>query len=69
MGGLSILDHPPEFNMDMQAQIPAAFIVVHNFICEHDPAEILKFKDILDDLPAIDVFGALVEGPPNQAEQ
>ena len=55
--------------MDVQAQIPAALIAVHNFIREHDPEEILEFKDILEDLPAIDEFGDLAEGPPNQAEQ
>ncbi|RDX49206.1 hypothetical protein OH76DRAFT_1350943, partial [Lentinus brumalis] len=64
-----ILDRPSEFDMDVQAQIPAGLVGVHNFIREHDPQEILDFKDILDDVPAIDGYGDLAEGPPTQAEQ
>ena len=52
------------FRSDVQAQIPVIFIVVHNFIHKHDPEEILKFIDILEDLPAINEFGDLVKGHP-----
>ena len=29
----------PEYNMNIQAQIPTALCAIHNFICENDPQE------------------------------
>jgi hypothetical protein len=39
----------PEFNPHLQAQIPAAACVIHNFIRVHDPADQLEAEDELDD--------------------
>lgn len=55
--------------MDIQAQIPPALTAVHNFIRKHDPQEILEFQDILNDVPAMDSFGDLAQGPAEQAER
>ena len=29
----------PEYNLMVQAYIPSALCVIHNFICHHDPGE------------------------------
>jgi hypothetical protein len=29
----------PEYNIDIQVQIPTALCAIHNFICKHDPNE------------------------------
>lgn len=64
-----ILDRPAQFDMDVQAQIPIALVAVHNFIREHDPEEIADFKDILEDLPNLNDFGDLAEGPATRQER
>ena len=55
--------------MNIQAQIPPALVAVHNFIRVNDHDEIMDFKDILDDIPDVDEFGDLAEGPTGQAER
>ena len=40
-----ILQLPPEYNMRIQAQVPAALAALHNFIRQYDPEEIRMFKD------------------------
>ena len=40
-----ILRLPPEYNMRIQAQIPAALAALHNFIRQYDPEEIRFFED------------------------
>ena len=34
--------------MDYQTRIPAALVVIHNFICIHDPDELDSFLDAVD---------------------
>jgi hypothetical protein len=41
----AILTRPPEYDMDIQARVPAAMAALHNFILEHDSIE---WDDILD---------------------
>jgi len=36
----------PQYDMTIQARIPPALCVLHNFICRHDPSDI---EDYLDD--------------------
>jgi hypothetical protein len=66
---LSILDRPPQFDMSVQARIPASLAAVHNFIRKHDPQEIHNFSDILDDIPDEEEFGELADGPSSRAER
>jgi hypothetical protein len=40
-----ILRNPPEYNMAIQALIPPALAVLHNFIQQYDPEEIHEFDD------------------------
>ena len=40
-----ILQLPPEYNMRIQAQVPAALAALHNFIWQYDPEEIRMFED------------------------
>lgn len=55
--------------MATQAHIPAALAAVHNFIRLHDADKIQDFADILQDLPIVDDFGDLGEGPAMWAER
>jgi hypothetical protein len=55
--------------MSIQAQIPPALAATHNFIRIHDEMEIFDFGDILDDVPSIDNYGALSDGPACQSER
>ncbi|KAJ7182312.1 hypothetical protein C8R43DRAFT_1144087, partial [Mycena crocata] len=36
----SILTRPPHYNMEVQAKIPSALVALHNFILEHDTADL-----------------------------
>jgi hypothetical protein len=63
----TVLLLPPEYNMDIQAQIPPALCAIHNFIRRHDPDEL---QDVIDDLSdeddGGDIFvGELACGPPD----
>jgi hypothetical protein len=40
-----ILQLPPEYDMSVQAQLPAALAALHNFIRQYDPGEIRMFED------------------------
>lgn len=35
-----ILNHPPQFDMSIQARVPPACAALHNFIMDHDPDDI-----------------------------
>ena len=65
---IRILDQPLEFDVNIQVQTPPALVAVYNFIWVYDPDEIINFKDILNDVPDVDVFGDLAEGLTGQAE-
>lgn len=41
----------PEYNLDIQAQIPTALCAIHNFIRQHEPEEL---PAIVDNLPESD---------------
>jgi hypothetical protein len=62
-----ILTIPPEFSMAIQARIPPALCVVHNFIRIHDPDEIHDFK-IHDEHVDIEPHGELAPGPAGRQE-
>lgn len=47
----TILVHPPEYSMEIQARIPPALAATHNFIREHDPDEIFEFQEAFDPRP------------------
>jgi hypothetical protein len=66
----SILNVAPQFDMAIQARIPAALAAIHNFIIDHDPEELttLDHSDI-DDLQSGAHFGSLAEGPASRAER
>ncbi|KAF7318629.1 putative transposase [Mycena chlorophos] len=36
----TILQHPPHYKMEVQAQIPSALVALHNFIIEHDNTDL-----------------------------
>ena len=40
--------YPAEISMDYQARIPAAHAAIHNFICIHDPDELVDFVEADD---------------------
>jgi len=40
-----ILQLPPEYDMNTQAQIPAALAALHNFIRQYDPDEVHMYED------------------------
>jgi hypothetical protein len=44
-----ILIIPPEYDMDVQARLPAALAALHNFIRGADPSEINEFVDEFDE--------------------
>lgn len=65
----AILTWPPQFNMNIQAQIPPALAALHNFILDHDPHDINKYlSGDADDLdpnpgqPQDNEFGNLANG-------
>ncbi|KAJ8522016.1 hypothetical protein ONZ45_g1366 [Pleurotus djamor] len=45
----NILNHAPEYSMDIQAHIPPASASIHNFIMEYDPDDILSFGEAIED--------------------
>jgi hypothetical protein len=61
-----ILTHTPKYSMCLQARIPPALGVIHNFICIHDPNKINEI--------ALEVFDRegtheLAVGPASAAER
>jgi hypothetical protein len=61
-----ILTLPPEYNMDIQARIPAALCALHNFIRQSDPTEINEYRDVAD-VPADRANGAEIGDLATQA--
>jgi hypothetical protein len=58
-----ILNHPPQFDMSIQARIPPACAALHNFIMKHDPNDV---EDLLTargglETPQDDSTGELAE--------
>ena len=51
----------PEFNLDIQAQIPVALCAIHNFIRAHDPNEVLPADDQFQHDPHPGTFAAGIE--------
>jgi hypothetical protein len=43
-----ILNRPAQYNMTVQAKIPAGLAAVHNFIMDHDDTDIDHYLKILD---------------------
>jgi hypothetical protein len=78
-----LLQFPPEYDMDIQARIPAALCALHNFMRQYDPDEIFNpdFLDGYENGGGIDadgdmeeeideaLAGSLAEGPVNAAER
>ncbi|EGO03068.1 hypothetical protein SERLA73DRAFT_47846, partial [Serpula lacrymans var. lacrymans S7.3] len=58
-----ILICPAEFLMEIQARIPAAHYMVHNFICLHNPNNINNYLDEDNEKPANADYGALASAP------
>ena len=54
--------------MDYQACIPAAHAAIHNFICIHDPDELVDFVEA-DDIEWDFFAGELAEGETRPAEK
>lgn len=52
--------------MEIQAHIPPALAVTHNFIHDHDADEIFEFDNPID--PQLELYGDLRNGPTWQAE-
>lgn len=46
-----ILNQPSQYDMDIQAAIPAGLAAVHNFIIEHDNTDLSHYLD--DDNPVV----------------
>lgn len=72
-----ILEQPPEYNMDIQARIPAALCALHNFINHFDTDafndpdidwDYMRF-DEGDDLPADDMDEELVQQEGDQTRR
>lgn len=67
-----ILNHPPHFDMSVQARIPPACAALHNFILKHDPCDV-------DDLivahgepetgGGVEDFGTLAQGHVTRQEK
>ena len=66
-----ILVYPPEFSMDIQAQIPPALCAIHNFIREHDRHELTHFDEDTVDLNSggPQDWGTLMSGTVQAAEK
>ena len=66
-----ILVHPPEYDMQTQARLPAALGTLHNFIHNNDPDDVADFED--DDENLYDggqlFMGELADGVPNRVER
>ncbi|EGN91626.1 hypothetical protein SERLA73DRAFT_18539, partial [Serpula lacrymans var. lacrymans S7.3] len=62
-----ILLLPSEYDMAVQACIPPALCMLHNFIRVHDPYEIQDYNTPTEDpIPRLDT-GTLATGPPTEA--
>jgi hypothetical protein len=69
-----ILIIPPEYNMDVQACLPAALAALHNFIRDADPSEINEFVAEFNEEPDLQPgeqpsTGELADGIPRAAER
>lgn len=40
-----ILNRPPEYDLDIQAAIPAGLVALHNFILDHDETDLSHYMD------------------------
>lgn len=67
-----ILTCAPHYDMSIQAQIPPALAVLHNFIMKHDPSDVKEYlanPDIVDPTPGVPSnVGTLAEGYVNPEE-
>ncbi|RDB30577.1 hypothetical protein Hypma_006985 [Hypsizygus marmoreus] len=69
-----ILNHAPQYDLDIQALIPPALAATHNFILDHDTDEAANIPDIPDPTPGFTPncncnFGTLARGVPTAAEK
>lgn len=44
-----ILNHPAQYNMNIQAKIPPGLAAVHNFIMDNDDTDIYHYLNLLDE--------------------
>lgn len=73
----AILTHPAEFDMDIQARIPAGLAALHNFIFDNDDLDLDDYTGIMDPMPgfrndaeeASGHIGILAEGPASNTEK
>jgi len=63
-----ILVCPPEYDLDIQAQVPLAMVTLHNFICRNDPDKIYDFNKVGLDLDPRGDVEVLAVGPPGPVE-
>ncbi len=64
-----ILTHLAQYSMAIQAHIPSALWIVHNFICIHDADEIHDFLPNIQDQNPGEFYGKLAIGPAICAEK
>jgi hypothetical protein len=62
-----VLVYPPEYDMDIQAQLPPALAAIHNFIRQYDPGEISDIVKEVTDVQPGGRHGELAVGPPERA--
>ncbi|EGN93553.1 hypothetical protein SERLA73DRAFT_63827 [Serpula lacrymans var. lacrymans S7.3] len=63
-----ILVCPPEFDMDIQARVPSALCMVHNYIRTHDPEDIDTFPEA-STTSTLESTGSLTEGPTTEPDR
>ena len=66
-----ILTTSPEYDMNVQARIPASLACVHNIICMHDSDELQDFlvEDGFQPYDSEDGGGSIADGIPTQEER
>ncbi|KAJ8519770.1 hypothetical protein ONZ45_g3304 [Pleurotus djamor] len=66
-----ILNHAPEYPMEIQAQIPPALAAAHNFIDIHDPTDVSELEQTMDALAlnGEEDVGEFADGPADRAER
>jgi DDE superfamily endonuclease len=69
-GRFRIVHLPAEYNLSIQARIPAALAAIHNFIRRYDPEEIGDWLTVEDVDGGLDHnIGDLANGPPNASSR
>lgn len=64
-----ILQIPAEYDMDIQAQIPAALCALHNFVRRYDPEDDGELGGVNPPDEDVEPAGVLADGPADAAER